>query len=299
MSERRQPQPTRAQHTQAKSLAQLLAIMARLRAPGGCPWDREQTHASIKPNLIEESYETLDAIDSGDPQKLKEELGDVLLQVVFHAQMAAERKAFDFGDIAKVLAAKLIRRHPHVFGAVKVAGSGDVLRNWEQIKRGEKTAAKEFPSVVAGVPRHLPALLKAEQVQRKVARVGFDWKTLAPVAAKVEEELAEVRHAVARRRPAEVREEIGDLLFAVVNLGRFIGHSAEEALDGTIHKFIRRFQEIERRLHAQGREMTACSLAELDAIWNQIKREERQRKKTARPRAKRPLRRQPAATARM
>jgi len=299
MSERRQPQPTRAQRTQAESLAQLLAIMARLRAPGGCPWDREQTHASIKPNLIEESYETLDAIDSGNPQKLKEELGDVLLQVVFHAQMAAERKAFDFGDIAEVLAAKLIRRHPHVFGSAKVTGSGEVLRNWEQIKRGEKTAAKEFPSVVAGIPRHLPALLKAEQVQRKVARVGFDWKTVAPVAAKVEEELAEVRQAVARRRPAEVREEIGDLLFAVVNLGRFLGHSAEEALDGTIHKFIRRFQEIERRLHAQGREMTACSLAELDAIWDQIKREERQRNKPARPRAKRPLRRKPAATARM
>lgn len=299
MSERRQPQPTRAQRTQAESLAQLLAIMARLRAPGGCPWDREQTHASIKPNLIEESYETLDAIDSGNPQKLKEELGDVLLQVVFHAQMAAERKAFDFGDIAEVLAAKLIRRHPHVFGSAKVTGSGEVLRNWEQIKRGEKTAAKEFPSVVAGIPRHLPALLKAEQVQRKVARVGFDWKTLAPVAAKVEEELAEVRRAVVRRRPAEVREEIGDLLFAVVNLGRFLGHSAEEALDGTIHKFIRRFQEIERRLHAQGREMTACSLAELDAIWDQIKREERQLKKTPRPRAKRPLRRKPAATARM
>ncbi len=286
MSARRQPQPTRAQRASAEALAQLLALMARLRAPGGCPWDREQTHASIKPNLIEESYETLDAIDSGDPRKLKEELGDVLLQVVFHAQMAAERKAFDFGDVAKVLAAKLVRRHPHVFGAVKVSGSGEVLKNWDQIKRGEKKAAQEFPSVVAGIPRHLPALLKAEQVQRRASRVGFDWKTIAPVAAKVEEELAEVRRAVARRQPAEVREEIGDLLFAVVNLGRFLGHSAEEALDGTINKFIRRFQEIERRLHAEDREMTACSLAELDAIWDQIKCEEKRQKKTHRQGAK-------------
>jgi MazG family protein len=279
MTVRPHPQPTRAQRASAASLAQLLAIMARLRAPGGCPWDREQTHASIKPNLIEESYETLDAIDSGDPQHLKEELGDVLLQVIFHAQMAAERQAFDFGDVAQSLSAKLIRRHPHVFGTVKVSGSGEVLKNWEQIKRGEKQARQVFPSVVAGIPRHLPALLKAEQVQRKVARVGFDWKTVAPVVAKVEEELAEVLHAVARRQPAEVREEIGDLLFAVVNLGRFLGHSAEEALDGTIRKFTCRFQEIERRLHAQGREMTTCSLAELDAIWDQIKREERKRKR--------------------
>jgi tetrapyrrole methylase family protein/MazG family protein len=282
MTQRAPAKPTRTHRANAEALAQLLALMAKLRAPGGCPWDREQTHASLKPNLIEESYEALDAIDSGDPQKLKEELGDVLLQVVFHAQMAAEKKHFDFGDIAATLAAKLIRRHPHVFGAVKVSGSSEVLKNWEQIKRGEKKAAKEFPSVVSGIPRHLPALLKAEQVQRKVSRVGFDWKTVAPVAAKVEEELAEVRHAVARHKPAEVREELGDLLFAVVNLGRFLGHSAEEALDGTVRKFARRFQEIERRLHAQGRELTKCSLAELDAIWEQIKREEKQRKKTHR-----------------
>ena len=286
MTERAPAKPTQQHRANADSLAQLLAIMARLRAPGGCPWDREQTHASLKPNLIEESYETLDAIDSGDPRKLKEELGDVLLQVVFHAQMAAEEKYFDIGDVAATLTAKLVRRHPHVFGAVKVSGSGEVLKNWEQIKRGEKKAAKEFPSVVSGIPRHLPALLKAEQVQRKVSRVGFDWKSVAPVVAKVEEELAEVRHAVARRKPAEVREELGDLLFAIVNLGRFLGHSAEEALDGTIHKFIRRFQEIERRLHAQGREVTVCSLAELDAIWEQIKREEKRRKKPNRQDAK-------------
>ena len=266
------------------SVARLLAIMRKLRSPQGCPWDREQTHASIKPNLIEESYETLDAIDSGDPHKLKEELGDVLLQVVFHAQMADEAGQFNFDDVARVLCGKLERRHPHVFGAVKVSGSREVLKNWEAIKRGEKMVQQEFPSVVADIPRHLPALLKAEQVQRKAARVGFDWKSVAPVAAKVEEELTEVRHAVARRKPAEIREELGDLLFAVVNLGRFLGHSAEEALDGTVRKFVRRFQEIERRLHAQGREMTKCSLAELDALWEQIKREEKKARRPSRSR---------------
>ena len=279
-------QSGRTHRAAAAAMERLLAIMQQLRSPQGCPWDREQTHASIKPNLIEESYETLDAIDSGDPRKLKEELGDVLLQVIFHAQMAAEAGAFNFGDVVQILSEKLIRRHPHVFGTVKVSGSREVLKNWETIKRGEKKARREFPSVVADIPRHLPALLKAEQVQRKASRVGFDWKTVAPVAAKIEEELAEVRDAVARRQPAEVREELGDLLFAVVNLGRFLGHSAEEALDGTVRKFVRRFQEIERRLHAQGREMASCPLAELDAIWEQIKREEKQQKKSNRRGAK-------------
>ena len=262
-----------------RAMARLLAIMRRLRAPGGCPWDREQTHASLKPNLIEESYEALDAIDSGDPQKLKEELGDVLLQVVFHAQLAEEAGAFNFDDVAATLNAKLVRRHPHVFGTVKVSGAREVLKNWEQIKRGEKKAQGAIPSVVVGVPRHLPALLKAEQVQRKAARVGFDWQTVAPVVAKVAEELAEVRHAIAQGDAAQIREELGDLLFAAVNLGRFLGHSAEEALDGSVRKFVRRFQEIERRLHVQGRELTSCSLADLDAIWEQIKREEKKRKK--------------------
>ena len=183
-----------------RAMARLLAIMRRLRAPGGCPWDREQTHASLKPNLIEESYEALAAIDSGDPQKLKEELGDVLLQVVFHAQLAEEAGAFNFDDVAATLNAKLVRRHPHVFGTVTVSGAREVLKNWEQIKRGEKKAQHAIPSVVAGVPRHLPALLKAEQVQRKAARVGFDWQTVAPVVAKVAEELAEVRHAYSHFR---------------------------------------------------------------------------------------------------
>ena len=264
---------------------QVLAIMRTLRSARGCPWDREQTHASLKQHLIEESYEVLDAIERGDPAHLMEELGDVLLQVVFHAQIAAETGAFTFDDVARVLAAKLIRRHPHVFGDTQVSNSGEVLKNWESIKRREKGGGQPR-SVVAGIPRHLPALLKAEQVQRKVARVGFDWKSMEPVAAKVEEELAEVRQALAAGRDDQVREEIGDLLFAVVNLGRFLGHSAEEALDGTVLKFVRRFMAIERRLHVQGRDVAGCSLAELDALWEQIKKAERRKRQQRAIRAK-------------
>lgn len=264
---------------------EVLAIMRTLRSARGCPWDREQTHASLKQHLIEESYEVLDAIERGDPSHLMEELGDVLLQVVFHAQIAAEAGAFTFDDVARVLAAKLVRRHPHVFGDTRVSSSKEVLKNWESIKRREKGGGTPR-SVVAGIPRHLPALLKAEQVQRKVARVGFDWKTVEPVAAKVMEELAEVRQALAAGWADQVREEIGDLLFAVVNLGRFLGHSAEEALDGTVRKFVRRFTDIERRVHAQGRDVATCSLEELDALWEQIKKAERRKNPKRAPRKK-------------
>ena len=264
---------------------EVLAIMRTLRSPRGCPWDREQTHATLKQHLIEESYEALDAIDQGDAPHLMEELGDVLLQVVFHAQIAAESGAFTFDDVARTLSAKLIRRHPHVFGDTRVAGAQEVLKNWESIKRRERGAGAPR-SVVAGIPRHLPALLKAEQVQRKVARVGFDWKTVAPVAAKIEEELAEVRAALAAGQPDRVREEIGDLLFSVVNLGRFLGHSAEEALDRTVQKFVRRFAAIERRVQAKGREVSDCTLEELDALWEQIKKAERRKSARRAPRQK-------------
>jgi tetrapyrrole methylase family protein / MazG family protein len=250
----------------------LLAIMRILRSPRGCPWDREQNLKTLKPHLIEESYEVLDAIDGGDREKLAEELGDVLLQVVFQAQMCSEEGSFTFDDVARHIAEKLIRRHPHVFGSVRVAGAADVLRNWEKIKRTEKEG--EIRSAVAGIPRHLPALHKAQQVQKRAARVGFDWNAVHEVLDKVEEEIAEVKAAMAANQPARVREEIGDLLFAVVNLSRFLGHDAEEALDGTVRKFIRRFQQIERRLHENGRRMTDCKLAELDAIWNDIKKKE-------------------------
>lgn len=261
----------------SSAIEQVLDIMRRLRDPkGGCPWDREQTLDNLKAYLIEECYELIDAIDSGDPEKHKEELGDLLLQIVFQVQIRREEGRFDFDDVARVLAGKLIRRHPHVFGTVKVSGSRDVLRKWEAIKAKEKKGARR--SVVDGVPRHLPALMKAHQVQSRAARVGFDWTALHDVVAKLDEEVAEVKDAIRSGRRADVAEEIGDLLFAVVNLSRFQKLHAEDLLAGTVDKFSRRFQAIERRLLRKGKAMTDCSLAELDTLWNQVKKTERKTK---------------------
>lgn len=260
------------------AIDRLLEIMARMRAEGGCPWDREQTLESLKQYLVEECYEVIDAVDSGQAAKHKEELGDLLLQVVFQAQIRKEQGAFTFEDVARDIAAKLIRRHPHVFGGQAVSGSAEVLKNWEAIKAGEKHAAQSAAgrpaaprSIVEGVPRHLPALHKAQHVQRRVARVGFDWKEVREVVAKVEEELAEVKAALARGDARRVREEIGDLLFAVVNLSRFQGLNAEEALNLTVDKFVRRFQAVERGLRDEGRDAAHCPPAELDARWNAVK----------------------------
>ena len=258
-------------------MAQLLAVMARLRGKRGCPWDREQTLRSLKPYLIEESYETLDAIDTGDPQKHMEELGDVLLQVVFQARIREEAGAFDFDDVVRTLTAKLIHRHPHVFGSTRVKNSGDVLRNWEKIKAHEKKPG-DHPSILAGLPRHLPALQRAQRAQGRAARVGFDWKRVRDVLAKVEEELTEVKQAMRRGRRAAIEEELGDLLFAIVNLCRFQHLHAEEVLDMNVQKFIRRFQAVEDRVRASGKDMSDCSLAELDRVWNEVKCAGRKRK---------------------
>ena len=255
-----------------KPIDRLLEIMRRLRAEGGCPWDREQTLETLKAFVIEESYELLDAIDSGDTQKHKEELGDLLLQVVFQAQIRQEEGAFAFDDVVERLNEKLVRRHPHVFGDEKVADAKEVLTNWEAIKAKEKTTGRR--SVVEGVPRHLPALMKAHQVQSRAARVGFDWPAVGEVVAKIEEEMGEVKEALREGERERIRAEIGDLLFAVVNLSRFQQFSAEEALAGTVDRFVRRFQEVERRLHDRGKTPNACTLAELDAEWDAVKRDE-------------------------
>jgi tetrapyrrole methylase family protein/MazG family protein len=258
-----------------KPIDQVLEIMRKLRDPQkGCPWDREQTIDSLKPFLIEECYELVDAIDSGDVEKHKEELGDMLLQIVFQVQLRQEAGQFTFDDVAAVLAEKLIRRHPHVFADVQVTGSKDVLTKWEAIKNKEKKSGKR--SVVDGVPSHLPALMKAHQVQSRAARVGFDWTALHDVVAKVDEELAEAKAAIKAGDHDAVAEEIGDLLFAVVNLSRFQKLHAEELLAATVRKFARRFQSIEARVHARGRQLTDCTLDELDALWNEVKREEKQ-----------------------
>lgn len=255
-----------------KPIDRLLRLMRALRSPGGCPWDREQTLQSLKPYLLEECYEAIDALDSGDRARLCDELGDVLLQIVFQAQIAAEEGSFTFDDVATAIADKLVRRHPHVFGEVKVRDADEVVRNWEAIKKTESGTARR--SVVDGIPRGAPALHRAQQVQKRAARVGFDWDTAHQVVEKVEEEVREVREAMAGGDSRKIKEEIGDLLFAVVNLSRFLGHSAEEALDETIQKFTRRFQGIEEKVHQQGRKITDCTLAELDALWNEIKRSE-------------------------
>lgn len=257
-----------------KAIDQLLSLMERLRSPTGCPWDREQTLKTLKQYLVEETYEVIDAIDSGDPARHVEELGDLLLQVVFQAQIRKEQGDFDFNAVAQSICDKLIRRHPHVFGDVQVKGSGEVLRNWEAIKAREKNEAKPR-SAVDGVPRHLPSLHKAHQVQSRAARVGFDWTSAQDVVAKIEEELEEVKEALVAHDAGNIREEIGDLLFAVVNLSRFQKMNAEELLAETIEKFIRRFQAIESRVHAEGRQMTDCTLEELDGHWNAIKADEK------------------------
>jgi len=251
--------------TQTKNTARLLRIMARLRGPGGCPWDREQTHRSIRHNLIEECYEAIEALDARDMHAFKDELGDLLLQIAFHAQMAGERGDFDFDSVAKNIADKLVRRHPHVFGRGKLKTSAEVLQQWELGKKAEKNSH----SILNDLPRHLPALLKADKVQRKVARVGFDWKRRQDVIAKIEEELRELR---ATRKRRYLAEELGDLLFATVNLARFEGFQAEELLNRAVAKFTKRFQKVERAVQKRGRRLEDCSLKELDAFWESAKR---------------------------
>ncbi len=257
-----------------KTIDELLQIMARLRSPRGCPWDREQTHESIKQNLVEECYEAVDAIEARDDHALCEELGDVLLQVVFHSQMAKEARRFDFDAVAASIAEKLVRRHPHVFGRNKLHSAEQVLAQWHEIKKREakhpRSAVRK--SVLDGVPHHLPALMKAHEVQKKAARVGFDWKRLDDVAAKVEEELGELRRAMRRGARREIGEELGDLLFAVVNLARFQKFDAEDALNQTVKKFRRRFAHIEREIARRGKKLSESSLEEMDAIWDQAKK---------------------------
>jgi tetrapyrrole methylase family protein/MazG family protein len=292
--------PTGGSAAPAFPLDQLVGIMARLRGENGCPWDREQTHESLKPYVIEEAYEVWEAIDDGDEEKLCEELGDLLLQVVFHAQLAAERGAFDLNDVAEVISAKLIRRHPHVFGEVEVEGVSDVLRNWEAIKRGER-GTQDRKSVLDGVPKHLPALLTAEKLQGKAARTGFAWPSLAGAVEKVWEEARELKAAYARyeavagaaappadetaaepeeESPAaraaaaarsQVEEELGDLLFAVVGVSRFLRVNAEVALRRTIVKFTRRFHRMEEAARAAGRSLSDYDLDGLLALWDQAK----------------------------
>ncbi|MCF6148973.1 MAG: nucleoside triphosphate pyrophosphohydrolase [Candidatus Kuenenia sp.] len=252
----------------------MVELMEKLRGKDGCPWDKEQTHVTLKPYLVEETYEVIDAIDSGIPDKLKEELADLFLQIVFHCQIATEKNEFDINDVMKLCLEKMTRRHPHVFGDSTAATSDEVVQQWEAIKKQEK-GYEERKSVVDGLPKHLPALQKAQKVQKKVAKVGFDWKDINDVIAKVEEELEEVKAAISKKETKDMEEEIGDLLFSVVNLSRFLKFDTENILHKTIYKFVDRFKKIEKELAARGKDIEQCSIEELDSIWNMVKLNDR------------------------
>lgn len=263
----------------ATAFAELVSVMSILRSGVGCPWDREQTHESLMKYMIEETYEALDTIEKGDMDKLCEELGDVMLQVVFHAQIARENGEFDIADVAASIVEKLIRRHPHVFGEVKVDGSDAVLRNWEKIKAAERGEKGRFSKVFDSVPTGLPSLMRAEIVQSKASKVGFDWADFRPALDKVDEEIAELREALRSRKieataadpSAAVAEEIGDLLFAVVNVSRLLKIDPEGALRKTVEKFIRRFRYIEEKAAAGGVAIEDMTLEEMDELWEESK----------------------------
>ena len=270
----------------------LVEIMATLRSQKGCPWDREQTHETLRPYLLEESYEVLEALDDQNPAALKEELGDLLLQVLFHAQIASEQGQFNFEDICETLVKKLIHRHPHVFegdsAARNIQSASDVVNQWDRLKRQEKNGESGSESQLAGVPKTFPALARAYQMQKRAARAGFDWHTIEPVLEKFREELEELSSATTQltqlekknqtfspRAQEEVEAELGDVLFSLVNLSRFLHINPEEALRKTTNRFQRRFIHVEQQAAKAGKTLKSCSLEEMDRWWESAKDEER------------------------
>jgi MazG family protein len=284
---------TRRGWSAGRRFQKLVEVQARLRAPGGCPWDREQTHDSLRPYLLEETYEVLEALDSGDDRRIVSELGDLLLQVVFHAQLASEEGRFDVGDVADAIREKLIRRHPHVFGAARARDSAEVLKRWEELKAEERKAEgrPEHASLLDGVPKNLPALSEAFQLTRRASNVGFDWQSLEGVLEKLEEEAHELRRETrglrragkgARRgRPApsranrkaraRIEEEAGDLLFVAANIARFLGLDPEITLKKANRKFAERFRSMERQAAGRGGRLAGLSPEELERLWNRAK----------------------------
>lgn len=250
----------------------LLNIMRVLRSPDGCPWDAKQTHESIKKNLIEETYEVIEAINKKDEVLLCEELGDLLMQIVFHSQMEEDAGTFEFNNVTDGICKKLIERHPHVFGEVEISGVDDVLTNWDAIKRkskGQKTTEESMLSV----PKELPALMRATKLQKKAADVGFDWNDVSGALDKIGEETAELKAAIANNDINNMSEELGDLLFSVVNVSRFIKVDAEEALTAASDKFLARFAEVEKLANKRGIDMKASTIEELDALWDEVKKQ--------------------------
>src|SRR5436305_7346813 len=257
------------QSATSESFQRLCDIVAKLRAPGGCPWDREQTHESLLPATIEEAYEVAEAARADNSAHFREELGDLLLLVVMHAEIARESGQFKIDNVVAEVTEKLIRRHPHVFGESNARDSGAVLKQWEAIKRDEKKGDQHY---LASLPRALPALMRAQKAQSKVARVNFDWAELGDVIAKVEEELGELKEAISREDQESIKGESGDLLFAVVNLARKCKLDAETSLQAATDKFVGRFNLLEDELRARGKKLGNVDLEEMDAIWNEIKR---------------------------
>lgn len=254
----------------ADAFAELVRIMERLRGPGGCPWDREQTHASIKPYLIEEAYEVAEAIEDNNIDELRTELGDLLLQIVFHSEMAREAGLFTIEDVVRGITEKMIRRHPHVFSDTAVKDSSEVLRNWARIKKEERKDSEDR-STVAGVPRALPALLRAHRLSEKASRVGFDWDSANEVLEKVREEVSELEAAFALGERQEVEAELGDLLFALTSLGRHLAIQAEDALQRASDRFVRRFRYIEDRLADRQQDIHEASAREMNVLWEEAK----------------------------
>lgn len=263
----------------SKSFDELVAVMARLRAPGGCPWDHEQTHASLAQYLLEEAYETFDAIQeadqTGDTTNLREELGDLLLQVIFHSTIGAERGDFTIDDVAAGVTQKLILRHPHVYGDAKFARAEDVLDNWDKLKADERAASgkieKQRDSILDEVSMHFPALLEGLKLTKKASKVGFDWENADQIFDKLDEEISELRSAIKNGDTDNIGEEIGDLLFVVMNLARHLNVEPETALKKTNRKFRQRFKFIEDETKNRGKTLTDASLAEMDALWNKSK----------------------------
>ena len=256
-----------------RSFDDLINLMTTLRGPGGCPWDREQKLPDLKPHVIEEAYEVVDAIDRDDRHALLEEVGDLLLEAVFIAEITREEGSFDIYDCITAIHDKLVRRHPHVFSDALAEDAGQVLVNWEKLKNEERKA--ENKSVLSGVPRAMPALLKGSRLTEKASRVGFDWRRTEDVFEKLDEEIAELREAVKRKEKTEIEEEIGDLLFTMANIARKLDVNPEEALQGTNRKFMRRFESMESTVRAQGRNLDQLTLEEMDGLWEVAKAAER------------------------
>lgn len=256
----------------SEKIKKLIDIMTALRSEKGCPWDREQTRDSLKPFLLEETYEVLEALDDEDPDKLKEELGDLLFQIVFHCQIAKEKNEFDISDVIDKISEKMVKRHPHVFAKARYKSKEELYTHWEEEKKRE---GKKRKSVLEGVPKALPSLLRAQKLQKKASRVGFDWKKTEDAFEKLEEELREFRHALKKKKQREIEDELGDIFFMLVNISRFVGVNPEDALRKTISKFISRFRYIEMKAAEKKRTLSEMTLQEMDALWDEAKGKKR------------------------